>query len=100
MGQHENVTLFSYSEVIDVSGYVGNFKVQVRKNPRFVDLDKCSGCGECEKECPVKVDSEFDEGLSKRKAIYRPFPQAVPATYLIDEENCIYLTKGKCEACK
>ncbi len=87
VGQHENITLLSYSEVTDVSGYVGNFKVKVKKKARFVDLAKCSGCGECTKVCPVERYNEFDEGLSSRKAIYIPFPQSVPNKFVIDKSG-------------
>jgi heterodisulfide reductase subunit A2 len=97
---HENIELMTYSEVIDVSGYVGNFKVKVRKKPRFVDESKCTGCGTCQDKCPIKADSEFDFGISKRKVIYTPFPQAVPNVPVIDKERCTYFLKGKCRACE
>ena len=84
-GRHPNIELLSYSEVVDVEGYVGNFQVRVKKKPRYIDLDKCTGCGECVKECPVEVDSEFEEGLAKRKAVYRPFAQAIPSAFVIDK---------------
>jgi len=84
-GRHPNIELLSYSEVEEVSGYVGNFKVKVRKKARYVDEDKCTACGECTNVCPVEVPSEFDEGLGKRKAIYRPFAQAIPPAFVIDK---------------
>jgi len=84
-GRHPNIELLSYSEVVNVEGYVGNFQVRVKKKPRYIDLDKCTGCGECVKECPVEVDSEFEEGLAKRKAVYRPFAQAIPSAFVIDK---------------
>jgi heterodisulfide reductase subunit A len=87
VGRHPNITLMSYSEVTDVSGYVGNFKVRIRKNPRYVNLEKCTGCGECAKVCPVEVPSEFDMGLGKRKAVYRPFAQAIPSAFVIDKKK-------------
>jgi heterodisulfide reductase subunit A len=77
----------SYSEVEDVSGYVGNFKVKIRRKARYVDEVKCTGCSECTKVCPVELDSEFEQGLSKRKAIYIPFPQAVPNKATIDKRG-------------
>jgi heterodisulfide reductase subunit A len=86
VGQHPFIQLLSYSEVVDVSGYVGNFKVKIKKKARYVDEAKCTACGECVKACPVEVESEFDQGLSKRKAIYIPFPQAVPNKYTIDKK--------------
>jgi heterodisulfide reductase subunit A len=101
VGQHENIELLSYSEVEEVSGYVGNFQVKVRKKARYVDEDLCTGCGLCEEKCPAKrIPSEFDVGLGTRKAIYRPFRQAVPNTPVLDRENCIYFQRGKCRACE
>jgi len=97
---HENIELMTYSEVVDVSGYVGNFKVKIRRKPRYVDESKCTGCGACQDKCPIKVDSEFDVGVGKRKAIYTPFPQAVPNVPVIDREHCTYFLKGKCRACE
>ena len=73
---HENIELMTYSEVADVSGYVGNFKVQVKKKPRYVDASKCTGCGTCQDKCPMKADNAFDCGIGTRKIIYTPFPQA------------------------
>ena len=101
VGSHPNIELFTWSEVEEVSGYIGNFKVKIRKKARFVDEKKCTGCGVCEEKCPFKVDSEFDLGLKKRKVIYRPFPQAVPNVPVIDKEHCVYIqSEGKkCGAC-
>ncbi len=100
VGQHENIELLTYSEVEEVDGFVGNFKVTIRKKARYVNPDKCTGCGMCMEKCPTKVISEFDEGLSERKAIYTPFPQAVPNVPVIDADKCRYLTKGKCRLCE
>ncbi len=97
--QHENIHLLTYSEIEDVSGYLGNFKVNVRRKARYVDEDKCIGCGDCAIKCPTKVPSEYECGLAMRKAIYIPFPQAVPAIYTIDSEHCRYFQKGKCGVC-
>jgi heterodisulfide reductase subunit A len=97
---NENIELMTYSEVAEVSGYVGNFKVKIRQKPRYVDITKCTGCGTCQDKCPVKADNEFDCGLGKRKVIYTPFPQAVPNVPVIDAERCTWLLKGKCGACK
>jgi len=84
VGQEAKIQLFSYSEVEEVSGFIGNFKVKIRHKARFV-ADNCTGCGECEKACPVDFPNEWDVGTKTRKAIYRPFPQAVPITYCIDK---------------
>ena len=95
---HPNIELLSYSEVEEINGFIGNFDIKVRKKARYVDFDKCTGCGDCAKECRVadRFPSEFDQGMGKRSAIYLPFPQAVPAKYTIDPENCLYLKRGKC----
>ena len=87
VGQHRHIKLMTYSQVEDVSGYVGNFKVKIRRNARYVDEVKCTGCRECSKVCPVEVDSEFEEGLVKRKAIYIPFPQAVPNKSTVEKRG-------------
>jgi len=101
VGQHENIELLSYSEVEEVAGYVGNFQVKVRKKARYVDEDLCTGCGLCEEKCPARrIPSEFNMGLGTRKAIYRPFAQAVPNTPVLDPEHCIYFQRGKCRACE
>lgn len=100
VGFHPNIDLMTYSEVVDISGYIGNFEVTVRKNPKYVDYEKCTGCGVCMEKCPSKVSSEFDEGLVERKAIYTLFPQAVPNKPVIDAKNCTYLTKEKCGVCQ
>jgi len=84
VGQAANIELLSYSEVEDVSGFIGNFKVKVRRKSRYVE-DNCTGCGECEKVCPLEFPNEWDVATKNRKAIYRPFPQAVPITYCIDK---------------
>lgn len=101
VGAHPNITLLSYSEVERVDGYVGNFTVQVRKKARKVDQDLCTGCGSCWDKCPIRiVDTVFEAGLGYRKAIYRPFPQAVPKYPVIDVENCTYYKTGKCRMCE
>ena len=99
--QHPNITLHTYSEIEKVGGYVGNFQVDIRKKARYVDMDKCTGCGVCTEKCPSrKTKSEFEEGLSNRGAIYTPFAQAVPNVPVIDEEGCIKLKTGKCGLCE
>jgi len=100
VGSHPYIELMTYSEVEEVAGYIGNFKVKVRKKARYVDEDKCTGCGLCQEKCPVKADSEFEAGIGKRKAIYAPFPQAVPNIPVIDREHCVYFLKGKCRLCE
>ncbi len=87
VARHPNVELLTYSEVAEIDGYVGNFKVKVRKKPRYIDLEKCTGCGECFNGCPVEMPNEFDMGQSMRHAIYMPFPQAVPLKSTIDKRG-------------
>jgi len=100
VGSHPYIELLTYSDVEEVSGYIGNFKVKIRKRARYVNEELCTGCGLCQTKCPWKVDSEFEAGLGKRKAIYTPFPQAVPNTPVIDKEHCAYFLSGKCRACE
>lgn len=98
---HENITLYTYSEVEAVSGFVGNFNVKIRQKARSVDRKKCSGCGLCAEKCPSrKSKSEFDEGLRTRGAIYIPFPQAIPNVPVIDRESCLHFQSGKCGVCE
>lgn len=92
---HPNIELMTRSEVVSVEGTPGNYEVSVRMAPRGVDPSKCTGCAKCEKVCPAKVPNEFEEGLYERKAIYKPFPQAVPASYVVDFESC-----EDCGACE
>jgi heterodisulfide reductase subunit A len=100
-GSHPNITLMTWSEVEKVDGYVGNFTVTVRQKARKVDTELCTGCGICQEKCPKKViDDVFEAGLGYRKAIYTPFPQAVPKFPVLDVENCTYYQKGTCKACE
>jgi len=101
VGAHPNITLWTYSEVDAVSGFTGNFRVTVRRKARYVDESTCVGCQECVEACvlrkdKVQVPDEFNVGLSKRKAVYLPFPQATPACVVIDPNACLQLMKGKC----
>ncbi len=101
VGNHPNIELFTYSEVEQVDGYVGNFTARIRKRARKIDTELCTGCGDCWERCPAKViDTVFEAGLGYRTAVYRPFPQAVPKYPVIDTESCIYYRNGKCKACE
>jgi heterodisulfide reductase subunit A len=116
---HENVHLLTYSELVGVTppssplgrgqapprggGEGGGFQVQVRQRPRYVDVERCTGCGECVLVCPRRVRDEFNVGLSRRRAIYVPFAQAVPRKMTVDAEHCLYLAnrdKGRCRLCE
>jgi len=100
--QNPNIEIVTYSEIEKVSGFVGNFKVSIKKKARYVNPNECTGCGICWSKCPVSVPSEFEQGLGKRKAIYVPFPQAVPNKPVIDVEHCTYFTSGgkRCKICQ
>jgi heterodisulfide reductase subunit A len=98
--QHPRVKIISMAEPEAVEGSPGNYRVLIKKYPRFVDATKCTACGECEKVCPMKLPSEFEVNLLPRKAIYTPFKQAVPKTYVIDKEHCLFFNKGVCRLCE
>jgi heterodisulfide reductase subunit A len=103
-----NITLWTYSEVSEVNGFVGNFKVKVKRKPRYVDEELCVGCSDCIEKCIFKTgkfDDEFNVGLNKRKPVYIPFPQATPLVAVIDPETCVEFKTHKCkkpcqEACE
>ena len=95
VGRHPNIKVLTYSEIEDISRAGKKFKVKVLRKPRYVDETKCIGCGICAQNCPIETPNEFDERLGLRKAIYVPFPQAVPLIYTIDKDNCIEC--GLCE---
>ncbi len=100
VSRHPRIKLLTYHEVDSISGFVGNFKVRIRKKPRYVDETLCNLCNECEKVCPQVVPDEFNMGLSFRKAIYMPFPQAIPGTFTLDAEHCLGLNPVRCGKCK
>jgi heterodisulfide reductase subunit A len=103
-GRHPNITLLTQSEIKSVTGYVGNFQVQILKKARYVKEGECTACGDCAQVCPVVVPNEFNMGLDSRRAIYQPFPQAIPSAYVMDIDNCLGhdpVVCGKCiEACQ
>ena len=103
-GRHPNITLLTQSEIKSVTGYVGNFQVHILKKARYVKEGECTACGDCVQVCPVLVPNEFNMGLDSRRAIYQPFPQAIPSAYVMDIDNCLGhdpVVCGKCiEACK
>lgn len=105
VSRHANITLFTYSEIAGVKGTAGNFQVRVKKKARYVDLEKCTGCGSCAEACRMRghVADTFNAEMGKRAAVYVPFPQAVPLKYTIDPEKCIMITRGVCgktQVCK
>ena len=101
VAQHPNITLLTYAEVESVDGFIGNFKVKIRKKAKSLDEKLCTGCGLCTTKCPQKkIPNEFEQELGTRTAIYVPFPQAVPNKPVIDKEHCNYYLKGKCKICE
>jgi heterodisulfide reductase subunit A len=98
-GRHPNIKLLTLSEVTDVKGYVGNFEVKILKKARYVDATQCTACGDCAKVCPVVRPDEFNMGLSSRKAIYSPFPQAVPSSYVLNANECLGHNPAVCAKC-
>jgi heterodisulfide reductase subunit A len=99
-GRNDNIELMTYSELLSVEGEAPNFKVRIKRKPTYVKWDLCTGCGTCAEKCPIKRPNEFDYGLSRRKAIYIQFPQAVPNKAVIDEKNCLFFRVGKCRLCE
>jgi len=98
VGNHPNIELMTFAEVIDIRGEVGNFHITIRKKPRYVDLRACTACGLCAEACVQRerIPNEFDMGIGMRSAVYIPFPQAVPQAYVIDPDSCLMVAKGKC----
>ncbi|MBW1851845.1 MAG: CoB--CoM heterodisulfide reductase iron-sulfur subunit A family protein [Deltaproteobacteria bacterium] len=99
VGRHPNIELLAYSEIEKVQGQVGDFKVTVRKKARYVEEDKCTGCGACKEKCPTVVPDAFNEGLGERRAIYSYFAQGIPSTHTIDPDHCRQLNGKKCGIC-
>jgi len=99
VGRHPRITLYTMSEVVDVKGHVGNFDVRILKRARYVDEKECTACGECVKACPVVRPDEFNLGLSSRRAIFKPFPQAVPSAYVINVNECLGHNPVVCAKC-
>jgi heterodisulfide reductase subunit A len=100
VSQHPKIKIFTNAEPIAVKGSPGNYQVKIRIKPRYVDIEKCTACGECAKKCPVKKPSSFEENLIQEKAIYIPFKQAIPNVYTIDKDYCLFLTRGVCRICE
>lgn len=96
---HEMVTTYTYSELKDLTGTLGNFTATIEQKPRYVDIDLCTGCSECIENCPVTVEDEFNQGIDQRKAVFKFQEQAVPNVVNIDPDNCLMLTKGVCGLC-
>ena len=100
VSNHPLIHVLTQSEAEEVEGFIGNFKVRVKTTPRYINPEKCARCKKCEDVCPVRVPSEFNMGLTDRPAIYLPSPLAVPFTYTIDSQNCLFLQKGECGKCR
>ncbi len=101
VAQHPNITLYTYSELETLEGFIGNFKATIRKKARSIDEKLCTGCGACAQKCAMKkIPSEFNAGLGLRTAIYVPFPQAVPNKPVIDKAKCTYYKTGRCKLCE
>lgn len=104
-GQHDNITIYAHSEIEEVTGSIGKFKVRIRRKAAYVDWDKCNGCLMCTEKCPPRVLSEYERYLdmpkrqAHRRAIWVPHAQAVPMRPIIDREHCLHFTKGKCGVC-
>jgi heterodisulfide reductase subunit A len=98
---HPNINLLTNSEVTSVDGYIGNFNIKVTQKPRYIDTNKCTGCGDCVEKCPRRVvDKVYSAGMGQRKAIYIPYDLAIPKKAAIDAEHCLYFRKGACRLCE
>lgn len=100
VSQHPNIEIIDMAEPVAVGGSPGNYEVDLRIRPRYVDKEKCTACGECAKVCPVKKVNSHEEGLAQEKCIHLPFKQAVPASYVIDKDHCLWFNKGVCRVCE
>jgi len=100
LANHPNIDIFAYTDVLNLEGEPGRFKLTLKKKARAVDPERCVACNICAEKCPQKVSDPFNLNLNQRKAIYIPYPQAVPLVYTIDKEHCTYFTKGKCRVCE
>ncbi len=100
VAHHPKIKIITMAEPTALSGYPGNYSLLVKVKPRFVDIIKCTSCGECSKVCPVKVPSDFEEGLGEEKAVHIPFKQAIPNAYVVNPDKCLYLNKGVCRLCE
>lgn len=100
VGHHENIRLYTYSQVETITGDMGHFDVRIRRRAAYVDWDRCTGCGVCQEKCPTRLPAEFERRIGQRKAIYTLSPQAVPNKPVIDREHCIFFQRGKCRACQ
>ena len=99
VGRHPNIELLAYSEVLEVKGEEGDFKATIKRKARYVDEDKCTGCGACKEKCPTAIPDLFEEGLGTRRAIYSWFAQGIPSTHTIDPDHCRQLNGKKCGIC-
>ncbi len=99
-GRHNNIKIISNAEVKSLAGEAGNFNVKVLKKPRYVDEDICNACGSCVEYCPVEMPDRYNAGLANAKSLHIPYPQAVPASYVIDPETCLFLVKKECRQCE
>ena len=100
LANHPNIDIFAYTDVLSLDGEPGRFQLTLKKKARAVDPERCVACNICAEKCPQKVSDPFNLNLNQRKAIYIPYPQAVPLVYTIDKEHCTYFTKGKCRVCE
>ena len=100
LANHPNIEILAYTDVLQLEGEAGRFRVTLKKKARAIDPEKCVGCGTCAENCPVKIPDPFNLGLDRRKAAYIPYPQAVPLVYTIDKQFCRYFTRGKCRICE